>query len=587
MYVSGNCVRSITRDAHATQLYSTQTRGITGMDYDVRHAASPAWTMTSGEGGMYVSGNCVRSITRDAHATQLYSTQTRGITGMDYDVRHAASPAWTMTSGEGGMYVSGNCVRSITRDAHATQLYSTQTRGITGMDYDVRRGRLFVSSSSTNSLEAVNGTHGRVEVTNQGTPTKVAVDWVTGNVYFVDSTPSAPKIRVCDVTRKRCAVVIDLPAGSQVTALAVDPANAYILYCVHHDLEYILWLSSLSGHRTKDLATVSNCSALAADSFRHRALYADAPARLVAVPYDSPTPASKILIESDANFQSPHSLALFEDHIYFLVANTFKLSRCLLYSTKTCEPFFYRIFDANLFVLNHESAQRGDVKNSCEGSTCDGVCVLGQEGPQCVCQNGRLSVDGKDCDVVEKELLPLFNGWSAADAAAAGGAWVPLLVGTFVLMAVCFGIVVLRRCRGRGDTALPSAVQRLVSSGRGGGGRRVGPSTCGYLRPVGGLLRRSGAAPLPGPGRHCSARCVDGTKSALNCELCVDVASFACSRWSSAYIAALFNGWSAADAAAAGGAWVPLLVGTFVLMAVCFGIVVLRRCRGRGVTALP
>lgn len=117
---------------------------------------------------------------------------------------------------------------------------------------------------------------------------------------------------------------------------------------------------------------------------------------------------SKILIESDANFQSPHSLALFEDHIYFLVANTFKLSRCLLYSTKTCEPFFYRIFDANLFVLNHESAQRGDVKNSCEGSTCDGVCVLGQEGPQCVCQNGRLSVDGKDCDVVEKELVSLL-----------------------------------------------------------------------------------------------------------------------------------------------------------------------------------
>ncbi|CAG9124462.1 unnamed protein product [Plutella xylostella] len=38
-------------------------------------------------GVLYVSGNCVRSITRDAHATQLYSTQTRGITGMDYDVR--------------------------------------------------------------------------------------------------------------------------------------------------------------------------------------------------------------------------------------------------------------------------------------------------------------------------------------------------------------------------------------------------------------------------------------------------------------------------------------------------------------------
>lgn len=50
---------------------------------------------------------------------------------------------------------------------------------------------------------------------------QVAVDWITGNVYFVDSTPGDSCIRVCNVGKKRCAKLQKLPSNAKVRASLV------------------------------------------------------------------------------------------------------------------------------------------------------------------------------------------------------------------------------------------------------------------------------------------------------------------------------------------------------------------------------
>lgn len=113
------------------------------------------------------------------------------------------------------------------------------------------------------------------------------------------------------------------------------------------------------------------------------------------------------LLADNPELQAPHGLALFEDHIYYLVANSFRLSRCSLYGQKHCETYVYRVFDANTFVVRHESAQRDDVADACAGAACGHVCAPGEGGGQCVCDDG-FAARGGACRLVNKDHVSIY-----------------------------------------------------------------------------------------------------------------------------------------------------------------------------------
>ncbi|KAF9793920.1 hypothetical protein SFRURICE_003440 [Spodoptera frugiperda] len=222
----------------------------------------------------------------------------------------------------------------------------------------------------------------------------VAVDWVTGNVYFVDTTPYDQRIRVCHVKRKRCASLLKLPSDATVTALIVEPSSSRMFYCVTRKLESVIWTANLAGRHVTDLATVRNCTGLAADSFKKKLYVAETgPAHIIRMDYEGEN-FNKILSDHP-RLQAPHGLVIFEDYIYYLEANSFRLSRCQLYGAKHCETYVYRVFDANTFVIRHESIQRDDIVNECEDVVCDNICAVDEDGPKCLCDDGALAKRGK------------------------------------------------------------------------------------------------------------------------------------------------------------------------------------------------
>nr|AOX13593.1 vitellogenin receptor [Spodoptera exigua] len=339
------------------------------------------------------------------------------------------------------LYVSGNSVRSISADGYGAIEYTdTEISTITDMDYNVRQKKLYVASEEGGKLLEVNETQNVIAVTNVGKPSRVAVDWVTGNVYFVDTTPLDKRIRVCHVKRKRCASLIKLPSDATVTAFIVEPSSSRMFYCITRKLESVIWTANLAGRHVTDLATVRNCTGLAADSFKQKLYVAETgPANIIRMDYEGEN-FNKILTDHP-RLQAPHGLEIFEDYIYYLEANSFRLSRCQLYGSKHCETYVYRVFDANTFVIRHESIQRDDLLNDCDDVVCDNICAMDEDGPKCLCNDGALAKGGK-CPEVDKKLVPLFNGWSYEELASAHSVSFTIIIGVLILIAIYLGVFV-------------------------------------------------------------------------------------------------------------------------------------------------
>ncbi|CAH2057043.1 unnamed protein product, partial [Iphiclides podalirius] len=291
------------------------------------------------------------------------------------------------------VYASGNAVRSVYPDYKVRLEYHDAAVGaISDLDVNVRKSLLYVASASTGKL------------------IEVAVEWITGNVYFVDSTPDKSCLRVCNVQKRRCAKLQTLPSDTEVTALVVDPAVGRMFYCLRSSLEAIVRGAALSGRRPSRLATLASCTGLAADPYARRLYAAEtAPSRLVAMDYDGGN--IETVVSDERHLQAPRGLALFEGSLFYLAANTLKLNRCHAWGARGCEPYLYLV-DASTFVLRHEALQRDDVFDPCARLVCDGVCVLESAGAACLCADGSTAAR---CPTPPRAQLPLFNGWSQQD----------------------------------------------------------------------------------------------------------------------------------------------------------------------------
>ncbi|KAI5633262.1 low-density lipoprotein receptor domain class A domain-containing protein [Phthorimaea operculella] len=305
------------------------------------------------------------------------------------------------------LFMSGNSIKSFTMGGQVSTEYIENATRITSMDYDIVRNRLYLSAPEEGQLKVIDGAH-ILNISNVGKPTKVAVDWVTGSVYFADLRSTNPRIRVCHAQKMRCAVLQKLPLHSDVTALAIDPASRRLFYAVSRDLESVIWSSTTAGRHVTQVTVVGNCSGLAVDSFKKRLFIAEAgPARIIAVDYSGHM--LKDVLTEDRHLQSPHDLAIFEDHIYYLDGKTSKLHRCVLFGKKQCEIYLQRLFDLKSFMIRHPSVQRDDLPDFCEETQCNNVCVLGDLEGICVCNDGAVAKDGY-CPVPSSKQLPIFNG---------------------------------------------------------------------------------------------------------------------------------------------------------------------------------
>ncbi|KAJ2941349.1 hypothetical protein O0L34_g3549 [Tuta absoluta] len=305
------------------------------------------------------------------------------------------------------LFMSNNSVNSFSMGGQVSAEYTDNTTRITSMDFDILRNRLYLTAPDEGQLKVIDTTR-VLNISNVGRPTKVAIDWVTGSVYFTDLTSTNPRIRVCHAQKMRCAVLQKLPLHSDVTALTIDPASRKLFYAVSRDLESVIWSSTTAGRHVTQVAVAGNCTGLAVDSFKKRLYIAEAgPARIIAVDYNGHM--LKDVLTEDRHLQSPHDLVIFEDHIYYLDGKSSKLHRCVLFGKKQCEIYLHRLYDLKSFKIRHPSVQRDDLPDFCEETQCNNVCVLGDLEAICVCDDGAVAKDGY-CPVPSNKQLPIFNG---------------------------------------------------------------------------------------------------------------------------------------------------------------------------------
>ncbi|CAB3229416.1 unnamed protein product [Arctia plantaginis] len=307
------------------------------------------------------------------------------------------------------VYAAGNTVRSLAGNGTLrVEFNDNQIPTISDMDMDVRKNILYLSVPEANKLLEVTAARNVIEVTNIGKPTRVTLDWVTGNVYFVDNTPSAKRIRVCHINKMRCVMLQKLPSDANVTALIVDPSSHRMFYCLTRELESVVWSASLTGAHVTDLTTVRNCTGLAVDPYIKKLYVAESgPGHIIRMDYEGDR--HKKILAYKPQMREPQSLAIYEDHIYYLEANSVSLGRCLTFGHKHCDSYSYRFSNANSFVIRHENMQRDDLINGCERSTCPGICALDEFGPKCICYDGQFAAQGQ-CPYIDQTQFPLFNG---------------------------------------------------------------------------------------------------------------------------------------------------------------------------------
>lgn len=232
-----------------------------------------------------------------------------------------------------------------------------------------------------------------------GQPELLSLDWVTENVYFANAYSDEKTIDVCNFNSGKCAKVADIGSNSYVTAISVDPINKYLFYAVtqwwvFNSPHYTLYRSNLDGTKTRDLVkTVKGfISGMTFDSNRQLLYFVEHhEGQVHSINYDG-TNAMIIIY----NLTSPRGLNLFEDELYFLNSKH-QMGKCTLYGeTRFCDTFKLQSYTNYLFALSQESRQPKGV-NICAKHNCSNVCIPSDVEVRCLCENGVLTEEGREC----------------------------------------------------------------------------------------------------------------------------------------------------------------------------------------------
>ncbi|CAH4023870.1 unnamed protein product [Pieris brassicae] len=329
------------------------------------------------------------------------------------------------------LYIQNNSIWLFVSQHHFLE-HSYGDKNITDFDFDKRLNKLYVAVPETGEIIELNKNLTEPTTTaigNIGRPTEISVDWATGNIYFVDEKPSGSAIRVCNIARKTCARLHNIPF--KVTSLTVDSMNSIMFYCVNSSQ---VQSASLAGKAVKNVTSVNNCTGLAADGHLKILYILDNPGKL----WKSTFEGHKTLVyNNEVTMNFAHSPALFEDHIYFL--NNTQVMRCFLFGHKTCQIF------ANITASSFAIRQEYTYSDECEKKECSGVCVL-DNGPVCVCADGSLS-DG-ECPFLNQAEIPLINGERPAVVSTVSKWYYFLIVllGTVLTISLGFLINKMFRC---------------------------------------------------------------------------------------------------------------------------------------------
>lgn len=289
---------------------------------------------------------------------------------------------------------------------HTSQLISMNGAKIVDIDVHFDKKQLYFTIEESDALYVINWNRNLNtinSVKNIGTPTRVAVDWITDNVYVIDDSRA---INVCHMDAHYCIRLFECRKSERITSLAIDPLHRRLFYAArtrfhsNRAAESAVYAAYLDGSQRHPIIKYSfNIAAIACDHDSERLFYVG-PARkeIWSVKYDGTE--NRLEIGGHGFLTKAIGIALIQNRAYVTKDGSNHIVECKLSGNKNCDALSLSADEPENLVIAHRSVQKSG-KNVCAHNKCKTICTQSASGTaKCICDFGVMVEEGIACDSV-------------------------------------------------------------------------------------------------------------------------------------------------------------------------------------------
>ncbi|XP_058975127.1 putative vitellogenin receptor [Musca domestica] len=325
----------------------------------------------------------------------------------DFMMRPDKTSCKSIESERSLLFTTFDEVRSMTEQPIVLKVaWKANDSKVLGFDVNIRLRRGYFTTEGENVLYMVDIDSGEIKAALEvQMPSKVGVDWITGNVYVI-SRAEQYQIEVCSFTAKMCGAVIKVQPRETIKTLAVDAYNRRLFFVIMQAHTFgshrsRITMTSLDGGGKRDyLLNKDNTfiTTLACDPYKKILYYTESLSKtLQAISYgsgSSRTPTT--LIQKGNVVIHPSGLTWYENQVFIVNMGAREAVRCYLYGSKACKAFNLNILNAEDILVDGISRQPMN-RNPCTMAKCRGMCVQTEFSYECMCGDSIVS-ESKYCD---------------------------------------------------------------------------------------------------------------------------------------------------------------------------------------------
>lgn len=274
---------------------------------------------------------------------------------------------------------------------------------IKGMDLNYEQQLLYFTVEDQSTLYELNLTSKRLtQVDNVGTPTKITVDWVTNNVYFIDYNTEGSSIRVCHMRERRCIKLLTFSRNVHVKSIVVDPLNHHLFYS---SIDYFsftstetrIFMANLDGTQAK--ITVNGgyfITSFTIDPYSERVYFTDLEKRsLFSIRYDGTK--TRNIIDNSPMLLRPNIINFLEGHMVIMNIGSKTVVDCALYGDRQCKSIKVNVASVDNLIVAQKSRQPEASDNVCANNNCTTICMPSDAGAKCLCSFGISIEPNESC----------------------------------------------------------------------------------------------------------------------------------------------------------------------------------------------
>jgi len=308
-------------------------------------------------------------------------------------------------NGEPTVYFSNRQdIRSVSLAGNNYSIAISRLKGVISFDFDIKNEYIYMADAIDETIKRAKiNKPSSVEtiLSNVHTPDGIAVDWITGKLYWTDT--GYKTIEVADIDGKHNADLIKVGLY-EPRAIAVDPHTGFLYWSDWGEESSAIERMSMDGDlSTRKKIVTDNIkwpNGLTLDLVQQKLYWIDAKLRRLEVA-DFEGNNRQLLV--DSGIAHPFALDNFNDQLFWTdwrmdgvkSMNKFNSSQISTLKSQLIAPMGIKVY--------HPSRQlRGENPCGSDNNGCSHLCLLankqGKRSISCVCpRNMTLQEDGKTC----------------------------------------------------------------------------------------------------------------------------------------------------------------------------------------------